>query len=64
MASLVQSGKYVVIDTADTTKNVFYVIQFTSEAYTLQNNAQIYGQVISACELFVRAKYIFSTKKF
>ena len=36
MASLVESGKYGAIDTTDTTTNVFYVIMFTSEAYTLQ----------------------------
>ena len=48
MASLVQSGMYVAINTDDTTKNGFYVIQFISEAYTLQNNTTIDGQVISA----------------
>ena len=37
VASLVQSGKYGVIDTSDTTTDGFYVIQFISEAYTLQN---------------------------
>ena len=58
MASLFQSGMYVAINTDDTTKNGFYVIQFISEAYTLQNNTTIYGQVISAGELFVRAQYI------
>ena len=46
MASLVQSGKYGVINTDDTTTNGFYVIQFISEAYTLQNNTQIDGEVI------------------
>ena len=38
MASLVQLGKYAVINTSDTTKNGFYVIRFISDAYTLQNN--------------------------
>ena len=38
-ASLVQSVMYGAINTYDTTTNVFYVIQFISEAYTLQNNS-------------------------
>ena len=45
-ASLVQSGKYGVINTSEITTNLFYVIQFISEAYTLQNDTQIDGQVI------------------
>ena len=36
MASLVESGKYGAINTTDTTTNGFYVVIFTSEAYTLQ----------------------------
>ena len=41
MASLVQSGKYGVIYTYDTTTNGISVIQLISEAYTLQNDTQI-----------------------
>ena len=48
MASLVQSDMYGAINTYDTTANGFYVIQLISEAYTLQNNTIIYGQVIYA----------------
>ena len=48
MASLVQPGKYCVINTANTTANGFYVIQFISEAYTLQNSTIIDGKIISA----------------
>ena len=48
MDSLVQPGKYGVINTANTTTNGFYVIQFISEAYTLQNNTKIDGQFIYA----------------
>ena len=58
MVSLVQYSMYGVINTYETTKNGFYVIQFISEAYTLQNNTQIDGHVISAGELVVKAKYI------
>ena len=36
MDSLFQSGKYTVINKSDTTTNGFFVIQFISEAYTLQ----------------------------
>ena len=60
MASLVQSVICVAINIDDTTTNMFYFIQFLSEVYTLQNNTKIDGQVISACELVVRAQYIFS----
>ena len=49
MASLVQSSNYGVIDTSDTTKHLFYVIKFISEAYTLQNNTTIDRKTISAC---------------
>ena len=58
MASLVQQGKYGVINTADTTTNWFYVNKFLSEAYTLQNNTKIDGQIISAGELVVKAQYL------
>ena len=63
MASLVQSGMYGAINTDDTTTNGFYVIQFLSEAYTLQNNTTIDGQVISAGELFVKAQYLCSMQE-
>ena len=57
MASLFQSGMYGAINTSEKTTNVFYVIQFISETYTLQKNTTIYGQVISAGELVVKAQY-------
>ena len=55
MASLVQSDMYVAINIYDTITNGFYVIQFISEAYMLQNNTQINGQAISSGELVVKA---------
>ena len=58
MASLVQLDMYGAINIDDTTTNGFYVIQFLSYAYTLQNNTTIYGQVISAGELVVKAQYL------
>ena len=56
MASLFESGKYGAINTTDTSSNGFYVIMFTSGAYTLQENTTIYGQIITAGELVVKAK--------
>ena len=58
MASLVESGKYISIKTTDTSTNGFYVITFTSGAYTLQENTKIDGQIITAGEL-VANKNIF-----
>ena len=60
MASLVESGKYGAINRIDTTTKVFYVIVFTSEAYTLQNNTTIDGQIITAGVLVFKTQYIFS----
>ena len=60
MASLVQSGMYGAINTDDNKANGFYVIQLFSEAYTLQNNTTIDGQVISDGELVFKAQYICS----
>ena len=48
MASLVQSVIYGAINTDYTITDGFYVIQFLSEAYTLQNNTKIDGHVISS----------------
>ena len=57
MASLVQPGMYGAIKTDETTTNVFYIIQFISEAYTLKNSTIIDGHVISAGELAVNTQY-------
>ena len=58
MASLVESGKYGAINTTDTSTNGFYVIMFTSGAYTLQENTTIDGQIITAGELVVKVEYL------
>ena len=58
MALLVESGKYGTINTTETTTNGFYVIMFTSEAYTLQDKTKIDGKIIAAGEL-VAKKNIF-----
>ena len=43
MASLVESVKYGAINTTDTATNGFYIVMFTSEAYTLQDNTTLDG---------------------
>ena len=60
MASLVESEKYGSINTTDTTTNLFYVIMFPSESHTLQDNTKIYGQIITAGKLAVKAQYLCS----
>ena len=62
MASLVQSGKYGVINKPETTTNGLYVIKFISKVYRLQNNTTTDEQVISAGELVAKAKYLFSVQ--
>ena len=39
--------------------NGFYVIMFTLEAYTLQDNTTIDGEIITAGEFVVKAQYPF-----
>ena len=60
MAYLVESGKYGSINKTGTSTNGFYVIMFTSGAYTLQENTTIDGKIITAGELVVNAKYLCS----
>ena len=60
MASLVESVTYGAINTTDTSANGFYVIMFTSGAYTLQENTTIDGKIITAVELVVKAQYLCS----
>ena len=60
MASLAEPVKYGAINTTDKSTNGFYVIMFTSGAYKLQGNTSIDGQIITAGELVVKAKYLCS----
>ena len=60
MALLVESGKYGTTNTTDTSTNVFYVIMFISEAYTLQDNTTIDGKIITAGKLVVKSQYLSS----
>ena len=54
MASLVESGNYGAINTTDTSANGFYVFMLTSEAYTLQDNTTVDGQIITAGNYFLK----------
>ena len=58
IASLVESGKYGFIKTTDIVTNLFYVIMFTLEAYTIQDNTKIDGKIITADELVFKAQYL------
>ena len=60
MTSFSESVKYGAINITDTSTNGFYVIMFTSGAYTLQENTTIDGQIITSGELVVKAQYLFS----
>ena len=60
MALLVESVKYGSISTTDTKNNVFYVIIFTSESYTLQDNTTIDWKIITAVKLDVKSQYLCS----
>ena len=58
MASLFGSETFGCINTTGKITNVFYVIRFTSETYTLQDNTTIDGNIITAGELVVKSQYI------
>ena len=55
LASLVESGTYGSIKTTYTSTNRYYVIMFTSAAYTLHYNTTIDGKIITAGKLVVKA---------
>ena len=63
MASLVKYDKYGDINTADTTTNGYSVIKFISEAYTLQHNTTIDGNIITVGELVSRYNIFDTCKK-
>ena len=63
MASLVKCVKCGAINTSDTSKSLFYVIMFTLEESTIQNNATIDRKNVSAGELVVKAQYFCSIQE-
>ena len=60
MASLVESGNYGAINATNTATNGFYVIMFTSQSYTLQDNTNIDRNIITDSKLVVKAQYFCS----
>ena len=54
MALLVESVIYEDINTTDTVTNVFYVIMFKSEEYTLHYNSTIDEKITTSGELVVK----------
>ena len=63
MASLVQLGKYGVINAVDPTTMGYYVIKYLSEPFTLQEDQTTYGQVSKVGELVVKYEYLSLIKK-
>ena len=62
MASLDESGKYGLINRTYKVPSWFYVIMFTSEAYTHQYNTTIDRQIITTCKLVGKAQYLCSVQ--
>ena len=57
MAPYLTDSNNDAINTTDKSTNIFYVIMFKLGEYTLQENTTIDGQIITAGELVVKAKY-------
>ena len=55
MASLVRTGQYGNINTTYTDTMVYYVIKFTSEPYTLQEETKCDGQTSTTVVLVVKS---------
>ena len=53
MAELVNTDKYGAINTTDNSNIGYYVVNFMSEAYTLQDKCKNNFQISEAGELFV-----------
>ena len=58
MALLVQSDKYVSMNTTYSTTMGYYVINCFSQAYTLQEDTTCDGIISTSGELFVIAHYL------
>ena len=62
MSATIHNGKYGVINTADTTTMGYYVTNYLSEPYTLQDNKIVDKQVIKSGEFIVKAEYLSISK--
>ena len=63
MASLVQSGNCGATNTPYYTTIGYYVIQFVSEEYTIQEDTNCDGKVSTSDELVVKEHYLSSTQE-
>ena len=62
MDALVKKMQYGTINKTDSRKMGYYVINFFSEAYTLQEDTTCDEKIITAGELFFRSKYLICMK--
>ena len=56
---VIMEGKYVAIDTDDSSCHGYYIIKFCSYPYTLQADLIIEGKVISSDEILCEGTYFF-----
>ena len=59
MSLIIIEGKYGAIDTDDYLCHGYYIINFPSSPYTLQEDFSIYGQVISPEKIVCERTYFF-----
>ena len=52
-------GKYLDINTDDSSFHDYYIIKFSAYPYILQADLSIDGQVISSCEMVFEVTYFF-----
>ena len=60
---MVQYGKYGAINKTGPSTMGYYVIQFVSEAYNLQEDTRYDGKIISDDELAVKAHHLGCTQE-
>ena len=58
MYAAFHDGKYVTINTADTTKIGYYVVKFLSERYTLQDEKKVDKKFIKVSKIIVKPVYL------
>ena len=58
MSRIVQNGTYGAINTTDPTTIGYYVVNLSSEPYTLEYDNRFDKQVVKADELIVKSEYI------
>ena len=59
MYLIITKGNYYAIDSDDSECHVYYIIRFSSTPYTLQEDLNIDGQLISSGEMVFEGTYYF-----